>query len=57
MNDAVTWSGKMEIAGSRTMKKIAILVVAVILSAGCVTGDGNSDANRSQVKAVAISRT
>jgi hypothetical protein len=53
LNDAITWSGKVEIAGSRTMKKIAIFVVAVMLSAGCVTGDGNSASNRSQVKVVA----
>ncbi len=39
----------MEIAGGKTMKKIAILVAAVILSTGCVTVDGNSP---SQLKMV-----
>ena len=52
-NDAITWSGKVEIAGSRTMKKIAIFLVAIILSAGCVTGDWNSSSNSSRVKVVA----
>lgn len=35
------------------MKKIAIIVVAVILSAGCVTGDGNRVPNSSQVNVLA----
>jgi hypothetical protein len=35
------------------MKKIAIFVVAAILSAGCVTDDGNSASSRSPVQVVA----
>ena len=35
------------------MKKIAIIVVAVILSAGCVTADGNRVPNSSQVNVLA----